>query len=83
MNDNSESTIGGRGTKLALEETPPPPFSSRVNVDLFRISEDGSSIHLHQVTKCARRSHQLRCTLACGPDLESMDKLVLSRAVRT
>ena len=33
--------MGGHGTKPALDETPPPPFSSRLNVDLFGISDKG------------------------------------------
>lgn len=41
MNDNSESSGGAQGTKPALDETPPPPFSSRVNVDVFGVSEKG------------------------------------------
>lgn len=41
MNDNSQSNPGGQGLKPALDETPPPPFSSRVNVDLFGISDKG------------------------------------------
>lgn len=41
MKDSSESSSGGQGTKPALDETPPPPFSSRVNVDIFGISDKG------------------------------------------
>lgn len=42
MNHDSESSIGGQGTKPALDETAPPPFSSRVNADIFGISDKGS-----------------------------------------
>ncbi len=41
MSDNSKSNLGGPGAKPAVDETPPPPFSSRVNVDLFGMTDKG------------------------------------------
>ena len=41
MTDTSDPKLTGQGTKAALDETPPPPFSSRVNVDLFGITDRG------------------------------------------
>ena len=41
MNDNSESNAAGTAFEPPLDETPPPPFSSRVNVDLFGMSDKG------------------------------------------
>lgn len=39
MCQNYKSNLGGPGAKPALDETPPPPFSSRVNVDLFGMTD--------------------------------------------
>ena len=41
MNDNYESNLGGPAAKPALDETPPPPFSSRINVDVFGMTDRG------------------------------------------
>ena len=41
MSNNNQSSPGGEGTKRAPDETPPPPFSSRVNVDLYGMSDKG------------------------------------------
>ncbi len=41
MRDDSESNIRGEETKPASDETPPPPFSSRVNVDIFGMTDKG------------------------------------------
>ena len=41
MNDKSESNPDARTPEPLLDETPPPPFSSRVNVDFFGMSETG------------------------------------------
>lgn len=41
MKDNSDLTTGGAGAQPAADETPPPPFSSRVNVELFGMSDRG------------------------------------------
>lgn len=41
MKDQYESSIGLRASQPASEETPPPPYSSRINVDLFGLSDKG------------------------------------------
>ena len=41
MSKNYKSNLGGPGTKPALYEIPPPPFSSRVSVDLFGMTDRG------------------------------------------
>jgi PPM family protein phosphatase len=41
MNYNSESSGVGQAPKPALDETPPSPFSSRINVDLFGMTNKG------------------------------------------
>ena len=41
MKDNSESNTGGNETNAALEEIPPPPYSSRINVDVFGMTDKG------------------------------------------
>lgn len=41
MSENYKSSLGGSGAKPALDETPPPPFSSRVNVELFGMTDRG------------------------------------------
>jgi len=40
MNYNSELD-DTEATATPLEETPPPPFSSRVNVDLYGMTDKG------------------------------------------
>ena len=40
MNKN-EFNLNGQGTKPVFDETPPPPFSSRINVDLFGMTDKG------------------------------------------
>ena len=40
MSDNSESRPRNEGTKI-LDETPPQPFSSRINVDVFGMTDKG------------------------------------------
>lgn len=39
--NNDESNAGGQGTKMAYDETPPPPFSSRLTADLFGMTNKG------------------------------------------
>src|SRR5262245_10906145 len=41
MSNNYQTSPGGEGAKPALDELPPPPFSSRVNVDFYGISDRG------------------------------------------
>lgn len=41
MSDMSESNLNDETSKSPLDETAPPPFSSRVNVDFFGMSEKG------------------------------------------
>ena len=41
MSDNSESKLVGPGTRPDLDETPPSPFTSRINVDLFGMTDRG------------------------------------------
>lgn len=41
MSNNYQASPGGESAKPALDETPPPPFSSRVNVDCYGISDRG------------------------------------------
>ena len=41
MSNNYEMSRGGEAAMPALDETPPPPFSSRVSVDLYGISDRG------------------------------------------
>jgi PPM family protein phosphatase len=41
MSHKSDSNLNARAPQPPLDETPPPPFSSRVNVDFFGMSEKG------------------------------------------
>jgi PPM family protein phosphatase len=41
MSNKSESNLDAHLSKTALDETPPPPFSSRISVDFFGMSEKG------------------------------------------
>jgi len=41
MSDKNQSNFGAGKSKPRLDETPPPPFSSRVNVDFYGMSEKG------------------------------------------
>jgi Serine/threonine protein phosphatase len=41
MKDNSEPNAGGQDTDGALDETPPSPYSSRINVDVFGMTDKG------------------------------------------
>ncbi len=41
MSDKSETKLHARPSRPSLDETPPPPFSSRINVDFFGISDKG------------------------------------------
>src|ERR1041384_6144591 len=41
MSDKSELNLDARAPQPLSDETPPPPFSSRVNVDFFGMSEKG------------------------------------------
>ena len=40
MNNNSESNPDGQERKVS-DETPPPPFSSRINIDVFGMTDKG------------------------------------------
>ena len=41
MKNNSESNFGDQETNGALDEIPPPPFSSRINVDVYGMTDKG------------------------------------------
>jgi len=41
MKDNAESIMGNHETNDAWDEVPPPPFSSRINVDVYGMTDKG------------------------------------------
>lgn len=41
MSDNSKSNLGGHMSKSPPDEAPPPPFSSRISVDFYGMSDKG------------------------------------------
>lgn len=41
MSDKLKSNIGAQSSEPHFDETPPPPFSSRINVDFYGMSEKG------------------------------------------
>jgi serine/threonine protein phosphatase PrpC len=41
MTNNPQSNVGDRAVEPALDETPPPPYSSRINVDVFGMTDTG------------------------------------------
>lgn len=73
MNDNSQSNPRGQGVKPALDEIPPPPFSSRVNVDLFGISDKGNTRTKNEDHfMIARAGRAVETVLTNVPDSDAM-----------